>query len=328
MAETSPDMRELIDAIVASLRPFALDSDRWTAEELTLLTDLREQFIAAGAEHLKRVHNPARWLQVGVRFRGRAQRMSFLGGPLRQTVGRWLAEGRIERFFFMLKPPGLRLRFGGAALDRDLAPRLERLLERERSAGRLMRHEYGVYDAETYQFGGPIGLDIAHDFFTYDSLAILELLRYGTPVDTLPVLSLTVLNHLAAQICDDPWERWDAWCNLALARSKVDHPAALPRAEARFEAQRELLAQTVWEPDAVLAQLPPALRRVLTRYFENNQRLGNRLRDAARSGRLLYGPRKIFPFYVIFHWNRWMFPVETQLMLGFCMQRLLDPKRQ
>lgn len=326
MAETPPDMRKLIDAVVASLELFRLEPDGWTAEELTLLTDLREQLIAAGAEHLERLHNPARWLQVGVRFQEQEQRLSFLAGPLRQAVVRWRSEGRIERFFFMAKPPGLRLRFGGAGLDQKLAPRLQRLLQRERAAGRLADYEYGVYDAETYQFGGPIGLEIAHDFFSYDSLAILDLLRHAAPPDALPVLSLTVLNHLAAQICDDGWERWDAWCNMDLTRPRIDHPDALPDVEAQFQEQRELLAQTVWEPDAMLAQLPLAPRRVLARYFENNQRLGRRLRDAARSGRLLYGPRKIFPFYVIFHWNRWMFPIETQLMLGFFMQRLLDPK--
>jgi thiopeptide-type bacteriocin biosynthesis protein len=326
MAEKLPDMRALIDAIVASLRPFALATDRWTTEELTLLTGLREELLTAGAEHLERVHNPARWLQMGVAFKDPEERLSFLCGPLRRAVGRWLSEGRIERFFFMLKPPGLRLRFCGAALDRDLAPRLLRLFERERSAGRLVSHEYGVYDAETYQFGGSFGLEIAHDFFSYDSLAILDLLHHDIPAETLPVLSLTVLNHLVAQICDDPWERWDAWCQMDLTRPMSSDPTALTQAEASFAEQRELLAQTVWEPDAVVAQFPAASRRVLTRYFENNQRLGVRLRNAAKSGRLLYGARKIFPFYGIFHWNRWAIPSEMQILLGFFMRRLLDPK--
>ena len=323
----APDMRKLIDAVVASFRPMALDGGGWQDQELTLLTDLRERFICAGAAHLESVQNPQRWLQVGVRFKSQRQCRSFLQGGLGPSARRWLAERRIRRFFFMVKPPGLRLRFCGAALDHDLAPRLHRLLQRERTNGTLVGYEPGVYDAETYQFGGEIGLDIAHDLFTYDSLAILDLLRSEAPRETLPVLSLTVLNHLLAQLCADPWELWDGWCNMRLVqRIPTLSAAALAAAEARFQEQRELLAKTVWDRDSVLAELPPAQRRVLARYFAENVRLGRRLRQAARSGELLYGPRKIFPFYAIFQWNRWMFSLRTQAALAFYMQRLLDPK--
>jgi thiopeptide-type bacteriocin biosynthesis protein len=323
----APDMRQLIAAVVASFGPIALDDGGWQDAEIALLTDLRERFICAGAAHLENVHNPQRWLQVGVRFKSQRQCRSFLRGRLGPAAKRWLAERRIRHFFFMVKPPGLRLRFCGAGLDRDLAPRLHRLLDRERTDGTLVSYEPGVYDAETYQFGGDVGLDIAHDLFNYDSLAILDLLRSEAPRETLPVLSLTVLNHLLAELCADPWELWDGWCNMRLVqRIPTLDPGALAAAAARFEEQRELLARTVWDRDSVLAELPPPQRRVLTRYLAENVRLARRLRQAARSGELLYGPRKIFPFYAIFQWNRWMFSLRTQAALAFYMQRLLDPK--
>jgi thiopeptide-type bacteriocin biosynthesis protein len=321
-------MRRLIDAIVANVRRAGLDHGEWSAEDLAQLADLQERFIVAGAEHLERSHNPARWLQYGLRFQHDDQRIAFLAGPLRKFVRKWLSGAGADRFFFMAKPPGLRLRFRGRMLERTLGPALQRLLERERQAGRLAGYEPGIYDMETYQFGGQVGLEIAHEFATYDSVAILDLLSHRTAADLLPLLSLTVLNDLAKRLCEDGWELWDAWRSLELAQRSLSPDAvASPAVSASFEEQRELVEQSLSRPDVIQGQLPARIRRVVVSYFDNNARVAERLAAAARSGELLYGVRKIFPFYVVFHWNRWLISREMQLTLTYFMQRLLDPKR-
>ncbi|MEM9558370.1 MAG: thiopeptide-type bacteriocin biosynthesis protein [Acidobacteriota bacterium] len=321
-------MRRLIDAVIDSFQPMVPAESEWSGDQLTMLTDLREQFLAAGAEHLERTLNPTRWLQMGLGFRDTEQRLDFLCGALRAKLDDWRTVGAIDSFWFMIKPPGLRLRFSGAALHSGFEPRLRRFLDEEVAAGRLDDYATGIYDAETYQFGGVVGLGIAHDLFAADSLTILELLRLETPVEILPLLSLTVLNDFLRTICLDGWEIWDAWCNLELAQ-RLPELSAEGReiTEANVVEQREVLAAAVWDPDEILNELELPVRDVLRRALDCNAELAERLDAAARSGRLLYGPRQIFPFYAIFQWNRWNFSLETQSTLALYMQRLLDPRQ-
>jgi thiopeptide-type bacteriocin biosynthesis protein len=293
-----------------------------------LLGDLRERFIVAGAECLEREHNNRRWLQIGVSFEDDDLREQFLHGALRRLAHRWTISGRVRFFFFMAKPPGLRLRFCGLRPERDIAPPLERLLAREVARGRIRAYEYGVYDSESYQFGGEKGIDIAHDYFTYDSLAFLDLLQCPVERGSFPLLSLTVLNNLLEHLCEDDWERWDAWSKMALARRAPSLDTSnRDRAIASLKDNHDALVASIWNSERILMALDEQTQNVIRGYFEQNARLAERLRRAARTNRLLYGFRDIFPFYVIFHWNRWLLDQEMQLSLTFFMDALLNPKR-
>ncbi|MEM7052269.1 MAG: thiopeptide-type bacteriocin biosynthesis protein [Acidobacteriota bacterium] len=319
--------RRLVAAVVESFETPVLEAYDGDEEESLLFTDLRQQFILAGVEHLERFRNPTPWLQIGVAVRDGRQAFELLLGPLHRALRRWRADGRFEHFFFMLKEPGIRLRFAGPDLYRGLRPELIAVLDEELAAGRHLGHGMSVYDAETYQFGGETGLEIAHRLFTVDSLAILDLRAAEVRPQTLPILSLTLLNHLLRELTEDPWEMWDAWCNMRLThRLPTLRPEGVARAEAGFERFRPALEKAVWRPEEVISELPAAARSVMRSSFEENVAVAERLRRAADEGQLLYGPRKIFPFYVIFQWNRWMIPLAMQRTLTLYMERLLDPK--
>lgn len=303
--------------------------------ELGVLAMLRESFIMGGVERIESLHRADCWLQVGLRFASRAQRERFLAhSGLREHARRWLAEERIEHLYFMNKPPGMRLRLCGPRLD-GIADELQQFLALAGREQWIAGHEFGVYDQETYQFGGPAGMKSFHRFSTADSLAIMELHRAWAAgeqdIDAMS-FSLMVLSDLIRKVCGDNWEQWDLWCNMELAQRDVAVTGDLRASvDAALEANRPMLEALVFVPDEVLAQVGERERAIATEYFASNTGVAEALTRAARAaptdpGRLLYGIRKIVPFYIIFHWNRLGFPMSQQLLMALLMRALLDPK--
>jgi thiopeptide-type bacteriocin biosynthesis protein len=326
--------RALIDAVLASFgqapAPAAAAGEApWSPAELGQLARARELFVAAGTERVLRVTDADRWLQLGVRCASDAACERFLGGGLGAALRGWREAGFFTQFFFMRKPPGARLRFRGADLERALLPKVVGLLEEEARAGRIAGHELGVYDEETHQFGGEVGMDIAHQFFAADSRAFLDLLALpagGDDASDRETLSLLALNDLVAQIAGDAWERWDVWRNMRLAGRLGSHaPDAEAALASELERNRDALARTLG-PREVLAELPAGEQEILRRVFASNEEIASRFRDAAQAGALVYGPRKTLPFFIVFHWNRWGFDRATQLALSYFMEALQNPK--
>jgi thiopeptide-type bacteriocin biosynthesis protein len=326
--------RAALDAVLESFRAVGVPAPPageppWSAAELGEIAHARELFVAAGTERVVRALGADRWLQVGVRCASDAQADAFLAGPLDTALRRWSEAGTVGQFFFMRKPPGVRLRFRGTGLDTTLLPELLALLAGEEAAKRITGHELGVYDEETHQFGGEVGLEIAHEHFDHDSRALFEIIRLeAQDADTTDreTLSLLVLNDLVAQVASDGWERWDVWRNMRLAgRLRTYGPEAEAALRGELEANHEALLQTL-HPREALAKLPPAEQKVLERYFAANTKVAARFADAARAGTLLYGARKILPFFVIFHWNRWGMDATTQFALTYFMESLQSPK--
>jgi thiopeptide-type bacteriocin biosynthesis protein len=302
-----------------------------TVEEIALLTTARELFLCGGAAALERLGSRKRWLQVGVRFRDDEQHHAFLDAALADAVQAWREEGLISDFFFMNKAPGVRLRFCGLRPDESLQRRVFALLDARRRGGRLVDYELGVYDGETYQFGGEAGLELFHRFSTIDSLSILrlhELARTGRMKASLPKISLLLMNHLIRQLSSGDWELWDVWCNMRLAKrtlslSDAEHRAALES----LEHEREVLNEIVFQPERAIAALSEPERRLVKDYQAQVVAWTDDALATVRSGALLYGMRKILPFYVIFHWNRLGVHLLTQCSLTFYLQALLDPKK-
>ncbi|MBI4694508.1 MAG: hypothetical protein HY749_10850 [Gammaproteobacteria bacterium] len=80
------------------------------------------------------------------------------------------AAGRIPRWFFMRKPPDVRLRFLATPQARPALDALAAVLAREVASGTLAAAAPGRYAPEETRFGGPAALDCAHAWFTLDSV--------------------------------------------------------------------------------------------------------------------------------------------------------------
>lgn len=286
----------------------------------------RQIFVAGGTAAVRRALDPC-WVQVGVGFSGPEQEEAFLGGPLLAAVSAMM-HGRAAGFFFMRKSPGLRLRFRSPRGEDALAAAVADLVTKWLTAGAIASAEWGLYEAECCQFGGEEAMEAVHAHFTIDSLTVMRLL--GWPEDGVPPLwqvSLRLIHHLMECLELDPWEQWDVWCQMRLAGR---HPRfSRGRRQAALAAHHRIrpALQSLVASDETAWGCPPGpVRDWLAEYRDANATLAGRLGDLARRRCLLFGIRRVLPFLISFHWNRWAFSLEEQMSLVFHMESLLNPK--
>src|SRR5262249_38180165 len=133
---------------------------------------------------------------------------------LSEAVARWRDEGKFRRFFFMRKPPGLRLRFSGEALTERLLPVVVPWLERAEARNCIRGFRFALYEPEVFRFGGPTGMEVAHDQFDRDSRIVLGLEglpREEREADLRGAFSLRVIGDLFERCVEDGAEVWDLW---------------------------------------------------------------------------------------------------------------------
>jgi thiopeptide-type bacteriocin biosynthesis protein len=326
---TAPSARALTDVVLSSLRNPRLGQAQ--AARLGLapeaLTRLVERFVSAGVGAL--VEDPpfSSWLQLGVSFKPLRREKSALlarsrfGEALRRAVVRWQERGLIARFFFMNKPPGMRLRFEttpGAPAPALLELTQSWLLGQPA----VVRVERTIYLAEEFQFGGAMGASAAHDYHAADSLLALKVHdreQRGVISASSEILSLLVVCDLVRRMTDDAWEAWDFWKRMEITGRRRNAGRELTREMV------ELVRPFVLEPDSVLRRLAPADRALIRSAYANNERAALDMRRLAADGQLLFHLREIIPFWIIFHWNRWA--VENQGALTLGIEGTYNPKR-
>lgn len=228
----------------------------------------RLTFLAGGIAALRDGGAPT-WTQLGL-----VEPKTGLYDEISLAVREMLAQDRITDFFFMHKPPGLRVRFA-AAPGRESWVRAEtsRLARRWQEDGLIDGVVPGVYEPEAFLFGGPAAMHHVHRLFTVDSLAWLD--HHVRP--TLPVwlLSMRLLRSVfgGLGLCCQAWSRVRDNCGRRV--TVKDEAVTMACAELR----------AVWETTRAPAE--PAARswRVAL------ERVGVDAAEAAA-------------YYVVFHWNR------------------------
>ncbi|WP_113704724.1 methyltransferase, FxLD system [Nonomuraea lactucae] len=195
-----------------------------------------------------------------------------------------------QRFHFVRKEGGLRLR-----TERPAAGLLDQLVADEVAAGWVD----GIYEPETDAFGGPLGMDIAHEVWCADSPAALA--ETGSPhARERCILLISTMNRAAAL---DPFEIGDVWAKVGNLRPAINPPETAHRAEA-IAAMRRLMNADAAKRDTTE---PGWLERVAA--FEE---AGRCLARFATSGQLRRGLRAVLAHHAIFAFNRAAIPVAEQ----------------
>ncbi|WP_405088645.1 methyltransferase, FxLD system [Microbispora sp. NBC_01389] len=209
--------------------------------------------------------------------------VSFPGGAVSLEAAQALVSAlHDQRFHYLRKDGGLRLR-----IKRPAAALLDRLVADQLASGWVG----GVYEPETQAFGGPEGMDIAHEVFCADSRAALaETGRAGARERC--VLLISAMSRAAGL---DPFEIGDVWAKLGSLRPSVTPPAIASRDQAVAAMRRLMNADAARRPDAE----PGWAERVAG--FEE---AGYRLRGLAADGRLTRGLRAVLAHHAIFAFNR------------------------
>ena len=258
-----------------------------------------------------------RWLQFGLQ--APSERRGDLYGELDTLARQALGEGLAHDFFYMHKPPGLRIRF---LTDEGGVARLNLLLREHlhgwQQEGLVREWRPGVYEPETYLFGGPASMRSVHRVFTADSLAWLGFHRRHLAAETglKPgpswAMSLLLLRALFDALQIVGWEDLDVWDRVR--RYRPLPPAAAE--DPRFARLATALRAAWPSRSALTAKLSPEAVELVEEYRQVVLDEGKSwVRDYFESGSAVVGPREVASFVTIFHWNRAALPAARQALI-------------
>lgn len=250
------------------------------------------------------------------------QRIALYAELLR-TANELLADGA-DNFFFMHKPPGLRVRFEvtGASRARMQSVLLERA-NGWRADGLVESATSACYEPEAHLFGGPVSMMSVHRLFTADALAWLDyhLLAAGTARPGSDwAFSLALLRRLFDAVGIAGWEDRDVWDRIRRDTGRRLRPEYL--AEDGFGRAAEGLRSTWGSPGELLAQLSPGARDLVERYGAAADAEAPRWRERYFDTPHAYvGSREATAFFAVFHWNRGALTIGRQSLLAEALAR-------
>lgn len=279
-------------------------------------TGAHRVFLSAGIAAL-RAAREQEWAQFNVAVC--PERAAELYAELASAVRGLRGDGTVREFFFMHKPPGLRLRFAAAPGRGERAgAEVDRLLRRWCARGLVEGARPAVYEPEAHLFGGPASMRHAHRLFTVDSLAWLDFHADpgGAPAWAL---SLAMLRPVFDGLRVLGWEDRDVWARVADAGRRMD-AGRVDTAAAAARLRR-------WWADPAAA-LPEGARALAERHAEQARPLLERWwAECFDAGLSRLGPRQVAAHYVVFHWNRAALSRGRQVLLTAALAEVDDHDR-
>jgi thiopeptide-type bacteriocin biosynthesis protein len=272
------------------------------------LADAVDTYHAAGVAALDQ-HADNCWYQVRVTFpdwdTAETTAANTLGPRLDQLAARSAPGG----WWFLRKHPCWRLRLAHPDITA-----VHQVLDELTAAGALTGWWPTIYEPETAAFGGPAGIHAAHGLFCADSRGVLDYLRHPQPGLGRRELSLLLLGGLLHTAGLDWFERGDVFARVTQLRPTPHTDAADPRIQELAGKIRGLLTLP---PDASNELFTAAGATAFAAPWRAAYTTaGHRLADAAAAGTLHRGLRAVITHIVIFHWNRFGLPAQTQAILA------------
>lgn len=229
---------------------------------------------------------------------------------LGDAVDAWRRQSAFDRFFFMRKLPGLRLRWQGPNVLDGLQSEVVDWLTGLQEAGAIPSFSLPEYEPEVDRFGGPVGMAIAHDHFDGDAAVALAYERLDEPArGDVPrhVISVAICTDLFRKVLDQWPDIRHVWS--ALARETVDLLAWFDRPFPERdgpagESIRKLISAAVQLEDSFWAALTPEVADLVREATRANARTAAQMRSASEAGRLLVDPRSWLSSVATFHMNR------------------------
>ncbi|MEV6499729.1 thiopeptide-type bacteriocin biosynthesis protein [Streptomyces prunicolor] len=273
-----------------------------------VLAEAVARYRSAGRATLDAQAEASKWYQVNIVFADySAAERAFL-----TCLMPTLRTGQVAAWWFVRKYPCWRLRCvsGPTTATDDLSKPIDEALDRAVSLRAVTRWWRSPYEPETTAFGGPIGMDIAHDLFHADSVGVLEHLDLdsteGHELLDAKVTSLLVIS-LFLRAANQEWsEQGDVWARVEASRPLPDD-VPVERVTAMTDRLRRLLVTDAAHELAAVGPLAP-----VAAWITGMERVGRALGCAGREGRLTLGTRGILVRHILFHWNRMGFTTRQQ----------------
>jgi thiopeptide-type bacteriocin biosynthesis protein len=304
------DIETAIGAVLAGESTTAVaERHHLDPTELAEATDIYRD---AGRHALSR-QSTSTWHQIYIQFSDweTAERTAatHLAPVLRQAE----ADGRISAWWFMRKHPcwRLRLRLGTAGVDLETAVTTE--LDRLVTAHQITAWHTGIYEAETAAFGGAPAIDIAHNLFTADSSAIMDLVSNSNLPLGRRELTVLLIETLLRDARLEWYERGDVWHRISLERPL---PADVPQHKITdMSTDLRALLRADIGADGPLFGIAGKLHAA-SEWAGAFSAAGQALGTSAGDGTLERGLREVLSYLAIFHWNRLGLSTRTQSVLA------------
>jgi len=232
-------------------------------------------------------------------------------GPL---VEQWRAASELKWFFFMRKPPDIRLRFR-VPTSHDIRPELDGAIARLQREDRVATFFYSSYEPETERFGGPAGMRSVHAYFDLDTRAWLRLdalerqeRRRLAPDQLLPAL----VHDLFLRGANGRDRLLAAsWRSLASQIATPTAPSRPAMAPATLDALSAIVGQGT-EHDCIAC------------FAQANAELAGELGELARQDRLSRSISDVLATVALFSFHRHGFPGERSAPLVTAAMAALD----
>lgn len=209
----------------------------------------------------------------------------------------------------------MRLRIASSEGDRGATHRaIDSWLERQQ-----LQAAFPIYEPEYHIFGGPVGMQLAHQAFCADSAFVHTFVSTIGPKAErllLPVgLSLIALVRLIRATGADDFELIDIFERVKRMRPLAEESAAkLP--------QVTQWVTTLLESDtALLPSIDAPIEHAFHEYLKKMLACGEQLSTANVRGRLQGGIRQVLAGIAIFHWNRVGYSVNEQALFAHALTR-------
>jgi thiopeptide-type bacteriocin biosynthesis protein len=255
------------------------------------------------------------WLQAHIAFTDwtRADRSAVT--HLAPKLDELCDGGPAWRWWFIRKHPHWRIRV--LAVDHEtrdeLAQRLASIWKNLAETSIITSWQWTVYEPEIGAFGGPIGIEAAHELFTADSRHILDYCAAPDSPMGPRETSIMLCSRLFLAAGLDWFEMGDVWQRVAALRPRpADAP---PERILALAGDLKPLLQLATRSRAELFGMEGPLH-YLASWEESFAQTGTVLGAAATAGNLQRGLRAVMAHHVIFHWNRFGFTSDRQALLA------------
>lgn len=272
----------------------------------------QQRFVRAGVAELS-VDARTRWAQWDL-VHPHGDRSRLYGG-LAELARNEIVNKRVVNFFYMHKPPGIRLRFEfehqAFGEERQLLQdSLTSLIGRLSSTGISIECRPSFYEPEAHLFGGASSMRHVHALFTVDSLAWLEYLATVEASEPAWAFSLGLLRGLLDGLQVVGWEDLDVWERVRRQTHRKLPASVL--AGSSFTAAAAGI-RSIWKSGSTSAQRSRGITGLAV--DEIKDAAADWLAGYFHTAEAYVGPREAAAFFSIFHWNRGRLPVWQQSLI-------------
>ena len=273
------------------------------------------------------------WIQINCSlFQQKNHTEFFPWEELKKIVHFCIKNGLIKQFFFIKKPPGIRMRFYGENLYTKFIPLIVEWLEENENNNNIRGYKFSIYEPEIYRFGGQGGIEVAHEHFSLDSDIIISYeLASGKLKKSLPkiLLSIISMHHLFTVCNNDKAEVWETWKKLQelienyiiiSAQNSIDVLGMDVENQINLQNSFELISQEIDINFDFIKEKNSHISKQILKIKKNNLTISNLLQTNLKSNTINIGSREWLTSIAIFHWNRFGFNI---LDIKFIIEKVL-----